>query len=197
MKVFSKYLIVFYMNMWYYAFMASIVIDTPIGKLTLASNNGALVRLDFGDLGANGAPEDILLEAEKQLKEYFAGERKEFSLELAPEGTPWQSKVWTELTKIPYGKTISYGELACRAGSPMAARAAGMANNRNPISIIIPCHRVIGADGKLVGYGGGLPAKEFLLKLETENRLGKNFDSCDTDCKGEELRTATRRRGEA
>ena len=160
--------------------MASYVVESPIGKLTLVSNNGALVSLGFGDLGASGTPDNILLDAEIQLKEYFSGARREFSFALAPSGTEWQERVWAELRKIPYGETISYGELARRAGNAKAPRAAGRANNRNPVSVIIPCHRVIGADGKLVGFGGGLPVKEFLLKLEAENRPSKN--SFETDC---------------
>jgi O-6-methylguanine DNA methyltransferase len=104
----------------------------------------------------------------QQLKEYFAGERVDFDVPLRLIGTDFQRKVWTELRKIPYGTTISYGELARRIGNPNAVRAAGLANGRNPISIIVACHRVIGADGSLTGYGGGLPRKEALLKLESK-----------------------------
>jgi len=142
------------------------IIDSPIGKLTLVSDGNGLTGLYFGEKGEQSAPDEILLQAGKQLNEYFKGERKEFSLKTAKSGTDFQLKIWNELAKIPYGSTISYGELARRAGNPKACRAAGMANNRNPISIIIPCHRVIGANKKLVGYGGGLEIKEFLLKLE-------------------------------
>jgi len=102
----------------------------------------------------------------RQLRAYFAGELEEFDLPLAPEGTPFQQKVWSELCNIPYGETISYGELARRIGNPNASRAVGLANGSNPIPIIIPCHRVIGSNGKLTGYGGGLPIKEKLLALE-------------------------------
>jgi len=101
-----------------------------------------------------------------QLKAYFAGELEEFDLALAPAGTPFQLKVWKDLCKIPFGETISYGELARRIGNPNASRAVGLANGSNPIPIIIPCHRVIGSNGKLTGYGGGLPIKEKLLALE-------------------------------
>ncbi len=97
---------------------------------------------------------------------YFAGEREEFDLPLAPEGTPFQQEVWRRLCAIPYGETISYGELARRIGNPQASRAVGLANGSNPIPIVIPCHRVIGSNGKLTGYGGGLPIKEKLLALE-------------------------------
>ena len=105
-------------------------------------------------------------ELEQQLHAYFSGELENFTVPLSPEGTPFQQKVWSELLKIPYGETISYGELARRIGNPNASRAVGLANGSNPIPIIIPCHRVIGSDGKLTGYGGGLPIKEKLLALE-------------------------------
>lgn len=102
----------------------------------------------------------------RQLHGYFSGELESFDLELSPQGTPFQQRVWKELLKIPYGETISYGELARRIGNPNASRAVGLANGSNPIPIIIPCHRVIGSNGKLTGYGGGLPIKERLLALE-------------------------------
>ena len=106
------------------------------------------------------------------MREYFAGRRKSFNLRLAPEGTPFQLQVWEQLQAIPYGRTISYGELACRIGNPSASRAVGLANGSNPIAIVIPCHRVIGANGKLTGFGGGLDVKEKLLALERgEQRL--------------------------
>lgn len=105
-------------------------------------------------------------EAKRQLTAYFAGERTEFELPLAPQGTEFQHRVWAELARIPFGTTLSYGELARRIGNPNASRAVGLANGRNPISIIVPCHRVIGANGKLVGYGGGLPRKQALLAHE-------------------------------
>ena len=107
-----------------------------------------------------------LRSAQRELEEYFAGERREFSLALAPEGTPFQKRVWQALREIPYGETISYLELARRVGSPRGFRAVGQANGHNPISIIVPCHRVIAADGSLGGYGGGLERKRFLLALE-------------------------------
>ncbi len=102
----------------------------------------------------------------QQLQAYFAGELEKFTLPLAPQGTPFQLKVWKQLCDIPYGETISYGELARRIGNPNASRAVGLANGSNPIPIVIPCHRVIGSNGKLTGYGGGLPIKEKLLALE-------------------------------
>lgn len=108
----------------------------------------------------------LLAEAKKQLSEYFAGERRRFDLPLAPAGTDFQELVWSGLRQIPYGRTLGYGELARNIGRPSSARAVGGANNRNPIAIIIPCHRVVGSDGSLVGYGGGLDKKEYLLALE-------------------------------
>ena len=107
--------------------------------------------------------------AAEQLREYFDGKRKVFDLPLAPVGTEFQMRCWDALLEVPYGETRSYGDIARAAGSPKGFRAVGMANNRNPIAIIIPCHRIIGSNGKLVGYGGGLDIKEFLLELERKN----------------------------
>lgn len=113
----------------------------------------------------------IIKKAYEQLSEYFAGARKEFELPLAPQGTEFQKKVWAELQEIPYGETRSYGEIAAAIGNPKACRAIGGANHNNPIMIMIPCHRVIGANGSMTGYGGGLPIKEYLLELEQKNCL--------------------------
>jgi methylated-DNA-[protein]-cysteine S-methyltransferase len=146
---------------------------SPIGPLLLVSDAAGLRQIMFAK---NGKPAPVnpewrestpaLSEPIRQLRAYFAGELEAFDLPLAPEGTPFQQKVWDELCKIPYGQTISYGELARRIGNPNASRAVGLANGSNPIPVVIPCHRVIGADGKLTGYGGGLPIKEKLLALE-------------------------------
>lgn len=148
-------------------------LESPIGTLLLAGNAEGLQQILFSTDGrpANPNPEwqedpSSLDEAMRQLKAYFAGELENFDLQLSPQGTPFQQRVWSELQKIPYGDTISYGELARRIGNPKASRAVGLANGSNPISIVIPCHRVIGANGKLTGYGGGLPIKEKLLALE-------------------------------
>ena len=122
--------------------------------------DGAIARLEFGRGGP--LPTDL----QRQLGEYVAGERREFDLPLAPRGTPWQLAVWEALLEIPYGETVTYSELAARAGRPGAARAAGAANGRNPIAILIPCHRVIGRGGGLTGYAGGLDAKAWLLAHE-------------------------------
>ncbi|MCL2718366.1 MAG: methylated-DNA--[protein]-cysteine S-methyltransferase [Lachnospiraceae bacterium] len=144
------------------------IYQSPIGPLTISVNEKAVTGLQFGDLTGQSCETDnkLLEEVIRQLDEYFAGQRKEFGLPLEPSGTDFQKKVWQNLQKIPYGETRSYGEIAKMSDSPKGFRAVGMANNRNPIAIIIPCHRVIGADGSLTGFGGGMENKEFLLKLE-------------------------------
>ena len=150
-------------------------IDSPVGELlACADAAGRITGLHFHDghrLPARDSSwvhdEDALAPLRRQLEEYFAGERREFELDLAPSGSPFQLSVWRELRAIPYGETASYGEIAAAVGQPGAARAVGGANNRNPIAIVIPCHRVIGANGTLTGYGGGLPRKQRLLALET------------------------------
>jgi len=145
--------------------------DSPIGRLTLISNGVALTGLYL----ANSSIRPQAFAQHRQapfskvtaaLDGYFAGSLHTFNVPLAPEGTPFQQSVWQALTRIPYAATASYGDIAKEVGRPHAARAVGSANHVNPIAIIIPCHRVIGANGKLVGYGGGLPTKEFLLGLE-------------------------------
>ena len=148
-------------------------IESPLGPLLLVSNNAGLCEIQFmnGRHAAHVKPEwkknpAALKEPVRQLRAYFAGELQDFDLPLAPQGTEFQQNVWAELCKIPYGETISYGELARRIGNPNASRAVGLANGSNPIPVIIPCHRVIGANGKLTGYGGGLHIKEKLLALE-------------------------------
>lgn len=143
--------------------------QSPIGELTLAAEDGAVTHLLFGRVSFPGAIEEetpLLKEAHRQLEEYFACGRREFALPLKPRGTPFQEKVWQALLTIPYGETRTYQDIALLAGSPKAVRAVGSANHHNPISIFIPCHRVIGKNGSLTGYGGGLPAKRFLLELE-------------------------------
>ena len=150
------------------------IIESPVGPLILAGDDSALACLWFaaGKSPAEprpewrpGAPVPVR-EAERQLAAYYAGRMRDIDLPLAPSGTPFQLRVWEELRRIPYGETISYGDLARRIGQPTASRAVGLANGSNPIAIVIPCHRVIGANGKLTGYGGGLPIKEHLLSLE-------------------------------
>lgn len=143
------------------------LIDSPVGLLTLRAEDGALTAILFGDqrTGLPGS-DQILDQAEAELKEYFAGERKEFAVPVHLTGTEFQKKVWAALAEIPYGRTATYGEIAERIGSPKACRAVGTANHHNPVPIIVPCHRVIGAGGSLTGYGGGLEVKAYLLTLE-------------------------------
>ncbi len=150
-------------------------VDSPVGTLLIAGDEVAVRRIEFPQDGNPGRPEagwhesisGPIQEAASQLREYFEGRRTEFELPLAPEGTEFQRTVWRLLQGIPYGQTISYGELARRVGNPKASRAVGAANGCNPLPIVIPCHRVIGANGKLTGFGGGLPTKEALLSLES------------------------------
>ena len=147
--------------------------DTAIGTITLSESNGSLLELSFNDANVPDyyiiQETTLLRKASSQLKEYFSADRKKFSLPLNPTGTPFQKKVWNALLSIPYGETRSYKDIAILIDNPKASRAIGMANNKNPISIFIPCHRVIGSNGKLVGYGGGLNIKKHLLGLEKNN----------------------------
>ena len=143
---------------------------SPIGPLRLVSNGDALTELWLpGSFGhePHGEPDWILDAASKQLRAYFDGTLREFDLPLAPHGTAFQLRVWNTLLRIPYGRTMSYGQIAALIAAPGKARAVGAANGSNPIAIIIPCHRVIGSHGELVGYGGGLATKRRLLELES------------------------------
>lgn len=147
------------------------VLDSPIGTLTLVKTDGMLSGLYMGAVDAR--PETLgerahsgFEDVAEQLKEYFARARTTFTVPIALDGTAFQKRVWSELLAIPYGQTRSYGQLADAIGNRSAMRAVGAANGRNPISIIVPCHRVIGSNGTLVGYGGGLERKQFLLELE-------------------------------
>lgn len=150
----------------------TLVEPTPVDTLVLTAHDGAITGLHFGrdglalDPAARADDEPVLVRAREQLGSYFAGDRHEFDLPLAPAGTPFQLQVWAALREIPYGTTISYGELARRVGDPRAARAVGLANGRNPIAIIVPCHRVVGTSGALTGFGGGLARKRTLIDLE-------------------------------
>ena len=158
-------------------------VDTPIGPLTMLVTGEKLCRLDFGDWEKLGDfhkkwkekyyPNHVFEKADlvafkEPIHEYFAGKRKHFEFELELNGTVFQRKVWQALMQIPYGKTCSYKDIALAIDSPKAVRAVGGANNKNPLLILIPCHRVVGTNGKLVGYAGGLDKKEYLLALETE-----------------------------
>ncbi|WP_439423059.1 methylated-DNA--[protein]-cysteine S-methyltransferase [Saccharothrix sp. HUAS TT10] len=149
------------------------VVDSPVGEITLVARDGVLAGLymrehrhrpAFETFGPRDA--EVFDEVVVQLDEYFAGKRTEFDLPLAMAGTPFQRTVWEALKEIPHGETVSYGELAARIGRPTASRAVGLANGKNPISIIVPCHRVVGSSGSLTGYGGGIERKRMLLGFE-------------------------------
>jgi methylated-DNA-[protein]-cysteine S-methyltransferase len=154
--------------------------ESPVGRLKLVASERGLVailwendgprRVVLGDLREDDR-QPILVETERQLKEYFAGKRQEFSLPLDLNGTPFQKSVWEALLAIPFGETRSYGQLARQLGRPSAMRAVGAANGRNPLSIVVPCHRVIGSSGKLIGFAGGLETKAQLLKMESLGRI--------------------------
>lgn len=158
-------------------------IESPVGKLTLVANSNALVavlwerehpkRVKFGTAKLH-RQQPILLEAERQLAEYFSGGRVEFDLPLEPDGSEFQKKVWQLLREIPFGQTRSYRDLAKAVGSAKAARAVGAANSKNPLSIIVPCHRVVGSDGSLTGFAGGLETKAALLTLEIRSPVSIN-----------------------
>ena len=146
------------------------VLESPLGVLTIASNERGLAQVRFGRF----VPQDGILDPQanydsiQQLLEYFQGNRATFDLPLNPDGTPFQRAVWAELLRIPYGETRSYGEIARQLAKPGASRAVGMANHHNPIAIVIPCHRVIGQDGSLTGYAGGIELKQKLLSIERQ-----------------------------
>jgi methylated-DNA-[protein]-cysteine S-methyltransferase len=157
------------------------IIDSPTGKLRLIAGERGMIAIQWVRIDSRQAPsgepvrdklvEDVrhplLLEAERQIGEYFAGARREFSVALDMRGTRFQKEVWNALLAIPFGETRSYGQLALELGNPRATRAVGAANGSNPLPIVVPCHRVIGSNGKLTGFGGGLETKAFLLNLET------------------------------
>jgi methylated-DNA-[protein]-cysteine S-methyltransferase len=157
------------------------VMASPVGKLTLVAGDEGLVailwenddprRVVLGDLQDDDR-QPILVETEQQLTEYFAGRRQGFSIPLEMRGTPFQRSVWEALLEIPFGETKSYSQVATQLGRPRATRAVGAASGRNPLSIVVPCHRVIGSSGELTGYAGGLEAKVQLLKIESEGRSG-------------------------
>jgi methylated-DNA-[protein]-cysteine S-methyltransferase len=154
------------------------LMSSPIGELRIVERGGAISEIEFSPFrpGSDGRPRGdrddanpVLVEAVAQLTAYFARERREFDLPLAPVGTDFQQRVWDQLVRIPYGETTSYGVIAHRLGMTNAAsRAVGLANGRNPIPVVIPCHRVVGADGSLTGYAGGVDRKQTLLELEQD-----------------------------
>jgi methylated-DNA-[protein]-cysteine S-methyltransferase len=164
------------------------IMPSPVGNLKLVASDKGLVailwendnpkRVRLGTLRLNN-DHPILLETERQLKQYFQGKRKSFSLELDLIGTKFQNDVWQALLAIPFGETRSYGQIARQLGNPQATRAVGAANGRNPVSIIVPCHRVIGASGKLTGFAGGLDVKAHLLGLESKDNTASKYPQRD------------------
>lgn len=149
------------------------IILSPVGPLILAADELAVREIRFAQglrepaPAGETSPADALLDrAERELSEYFAGSRRDFTVPIAPAGTPFQQEVWAALRTIPYGETRTYGQIAAAIGRPRACRAVGMANNRNPVAIVVPCHRVVGSTGALTGYAGGLDAKALLLRIE-------------------------------
>lgn len=151
----------------------ALCMDSPVGRLMIVQQGEAVKEILFEEKITDAVPlrsTELLLCAQRQLNEYFSGSRKVFSLPLALTGTPFQRKVWQQLTQIPYGKVRSYGQIAQAVGNPKACRAVGAANHCNPIPILVPCHRVVGANGSLTGYAGGLWRKNLLLQLEQNSR---------------------------
>lgn len=146
--------------------------QTPIGKLTIASDGSAITNIAFGavKLGGEAQASALTNKAANQLQQYFAGKRTTFDFPISAQGTDFQQAVWAAVSRIPYGETRSYKEIAASVGNQRATRAVGMANNKNPLPIVVPCHRVIGVNGKPVGYAGGLKLKEYLLELEQKHR---------------------------
>ena len=155
----------------------TVIYHSPVGELAISFEDGAVTALQRATEPVTvSAATDLTAEVFRQLDEYFAGMRRDFDFPIRLHGTPFQEKVWAALRTIPYGETRSYGDIAAAIGKPKACRAVGMANHRNPICIVVPCHRVIGAGGALVGYGGGLDMKKGLLELERKN-AGSPIDS--------------------
>lgn len=150
--------------------VSKLTIETPIGLLEITATNEAIVGVKPTDYEENIVTNDLALRCKNELEEYFAEERKAFDLPLKAEGTDFQKQVWEQLKRIPYGETKTYGEVAKMIGKPRASRAIGMANHNNTILILIPCHRVIGADGSLTGYAAGIEAKKYLLEFEKKNK---------------------------
>jgi methylated-DNA-[protein]-cysteine S-methyltransferase len=151
-------------------------VPSPIGRLGVAVDGAGVCLVRFAGPAGPGGDTPLLAQARTELDEYFAGTRTEFTLPLAAAGgTPFERAVWAEIAGIPYAEMLTYGQIAARVGEPDAARAVGVACNHNPLPIVVPCHRVVGAGGKLVGFGGGLPLKRFLLELEARVRIERTF----------------------
>ncbi|MDM3870904.1 methylated-DNA--[protein]-cysteine S-methyltransferase [Porticoccus sp. W117] len=153
--------------------METAIIESPIGNIRISADQEGLTELRFRDQPLTGKPKsDVLAVTVKQLQEYFAGKRQVFDLPLNPQGTDFQRQVWRQLLSVEFGDTTSYGDIAKTIGKPTASRAVGAANGQNPISIIVPCHRIIGSSGKLTGYAGGLERKQWLLNHEYKTAGG-------------------------
>ena len=150
--------------------LSKLTIKVPIGLLEITATDEAIVGVKPANHGENVEANDLAQKCKTELEEYFAGKRKNFDLPLADEGTDFQKQVWEQLQLIPYGQTRTYGEIAKMMGKPKASRAIGMANHNNPILILVPCHRVIGADGSLTGYAAGIEAKKYLLEFEKHKK---------------------------
>lgn len=149
----------------------TMVIDSPVGPLRLRADGDSVIGVTFVDSPRESSDSPLLRETARQLDAYFAGDLRDFDLQLDPSGTEFQRRVWAALLDVPYGQTASYGEIATGLGLPLSAsRAIGLANGSNPIAIVVPCHRIIGANGSLTGYGGGLENKRLLLQLEQGQR---------------------------
>ena len=148
--------------------MPQFTLQSSVGFLTISEEKSAIISLSFGGTAESPPPTPLLREVQCQLNAYFSGKLQNFDLPLSPQGTPFQQAVWCALHAVPYGQTCTYGEIAAAIGNPNACRAVGMANHRNPIPILIPCHRIIGSDGSLTGYAGGLAVKQALLRLEQQ-----------------------------
>ncbi len=146
-------------------------LESPVGWLKITADEESLLSIEFKDSKENSKNKlpEILVKTKKQLQEYFRGKRKTFQLKIRPEGTEFQKKIWELVQNVPFGKTVSYLKIAMQSGSEKNTRAVGLANGKNPIPIVIPCHRIIGSNGKLTGYAGGIEKKQWLLKHELEN----------------------------
>lgn len=148
--------------------------QSPLGWIEVGGNSRAIQSLNFAEEQREGFSSNLMVEkAVRQIREYFEGKRREFDVVIDPQGTPFQKAVWRQLLKVPYGRTASYGDIARSVGNPRAVRAVGGANGRNPIAIIVPCHRIIGSDGSMTGYGSGIWRKEWLLDHEGRTSQGQ------------------------
>jgi len=152
----------------------SFTVDSPVTSVAVTAAGGAVTRIDLNSRASRAPKNQFERRVARELRDYFAGKRRDFTFPVRPAGTDFNQRVWQELTRIPYGETRTYGELARKIGRPNAARAVGSANGRNPVPIVLPCHRVVASGGKLGGYGGGLELKKRLLELEGHHRTAQD-----------------------